>query len=415
MRASVSKIVLVGFGVCGRIAWADGTAGYTSSTTNPPSFFPAPTDRPLNGTDFACQEYLGNETLLFACVVQKIVSMNAKRVYVDVGTNSESQLEKHVEADKMAFLIGFEPSPLAYRTYLERSGHIPMALLPVAVAAGEPKKRKLYGTPFIGSSGLCDSLRVARPAARNAFRGVEGFGGSTIDECLNQTSSIDVHVVALESLLQQIPSHISIPFLAVDAQGQDFDIINSAGEFISRVDRVLIELQDLPEGDEHLFYEGALPKSMVVSKLAEKGLAIERCWANAWRAKEENCVFVQPHLRVDVRDDCFDQLVPGLLEMEGKEPEDDIFESRHRSFMTMHMLENICCASRYFELIRNKTLLDHLPRDVPCFDEEYTDEICCFDRYATRIGLLDQKDMDSFWRNFTGPMDLRSRYLYQFR
>lgn len=56
----------------------------------------------------------------------------------------------------------------------------------------------------------------------------------------------EVPTVTLASILARIPDHIRVKYLKIDAQGQDFKVLLSAGEEMSRIEYVRFEIQDDP-------------------------------------------------------------------------------------------------------------------------------------------------------------------------
>merc|ERR1719263_979847 len=59
----------------------------------------------------------------------------------------------------------------------------------------------------------------------------------------------EVPTLTLASILRRIPEHVRIKYVKIDAQGQDYKILLSAAEQMSRIEYVRFEMQvDPPPG-----------------------------------------------------------------------------------------------------------------------------------------------------------------------
>merc|ERR1719420_1186847 len=65
-----------------------------------------------------------------------------------------------------------------------------------------------------------------------------------LQACYNTKSkSVKVFAVTLASIIKRIPSPIRVKYMKIDAQGHDFKVLLTAGDYISRIDYVRFEMQ----------------------------------------------------------------------------------------------------------------------------------------------------------------------------
>lgn len=65
------------------------------------------------------------------------------------------------------------------------------------------------------------------------------------DQCRNIVRSHGVSVFRLETILGLVPRNITIELLKVDAQGADLQIVQSAGKELRRIEKVIMEVQEV--------------------------------------------------------------------------------------------------------------------------------------------------------------------------
>jgi len=83
-----------------------------------------------------------------------------------------------------------------------------------------------------------------------------------------------VPTVTLASILARIPEHIRVKYLKIDAQGQDFKVLLSAGEEMSRLEYVRFEIQDDPPPGRKMVAD--IPSyAEVASKMKDLGFVHE--------------------------------------------------------------------------------------------------------------------------------------------
>ena len=108
---------------------------------------------------------------------------------------------------------------------------------------------------------------------------------------MNQTSTYQVPVLTLRSLLQLVPRPVSL--LKVDAQGLDLSVtLSGEAELRGKVLKVIMEMQDVPAGEDRLIYEGQPTKSERVQPMGTVGYDLRDCTPNNPIIKEENCACV---------------------------------------------------------------------------------------------------------------------------
>eukprot|EP01080_Neovahlkampfia_damariscottae_P000459 gene459-6870_t len=102
---------------------------------------------------------------------------------------------------------------------------------------------------------LHKNLKVI-PTAVSVYNGVAKFnvggGGGSYSHSLNDftknikekwlTDVVLVPVLRLDSVLPCIPENFEITYLEVDAQGEDFNVILSAGEYLKRIQKIKLEV-----------------------------------------------------------------------------------------------------------------------------------------------------------------------------
>jgi hypothetical protein len=99
----------------------------------------------------------------------------------------------------------------------------------------------LSDSPYCGSlgeftekSGPSIDAKLAKHPEMNGW----------LKACYNTKSkTVKVYAVTLASIIRRIPQNIRVKYLKIDAQGHDFKVFMTAGEYISRIDYVRFEMQ----------------------------------------------------------------------------------------------------------------------------------------------------------------------------
>jgi len=194
-----------------------------------------------------------------------------RRIFLEVGANSEATMDMSELLEfPDAFLVSFEPllhhySALVARktkaSMLQRLGsHSDRGLvLPLAVSPQEGFAELRIAGPFDG----CASL-LHEHSARQRW------------DCANPKYSTEVRRVPAVSLHTVLGSWLAweegggwpIDYLKVDAQGFDVEVVRSAGDELSRIMRVMLEV---PRDGCERMYKGSLHCSEIIVAMKEMG------------------------------------------------------------------------------------------------------------------------------------------------
>merc|ERR1711959_814770 len=96
-----------------------------------------------------------------------------------------------------------------------------------------------------------------------------------LNACYNtHSSSVKVFTVTLASILRRIPKQVRVKYMKIDAQGHDFKVLMTAGEYISRIEYVRFEMQVDPPPNRKMVKD--VPSYAEVLKvLKDKGFVHE--------------------------------------------------------------------------------------------------------------------------------------------
>jgi hypothetical protein len=158
-----------------------------------------------------------------------------RRVWIDVGVHAQSEFLPQLSQQSDLFLIGFEPSLTVYRPCppTERCVILWAACIPHTTSSSisndhpndtsttttvlsAPHMVNLYLQKF---GGMCNSL-LRSTTHRGCVR-------PKLDE-QGQPRTIPVPGIPLSSLLSRIPTHITVEYIKIDAQGYDLQVMQGA-------------------------------------------------------------------------------------------------------------------------------------------------------------------------------------------
>jgi FkbM family methyltransferase len=140
-----------------------------------------------------------------------------KTVWINVGTHTDPLLPP--DNDKSVMVIGFEPNLELIRRI---TPHERVYIVPAAVGNFEG----VAAFHLSNNDGSSSSLAQFHDHAAK----------------LNSGKSSYVPVVRLDSILQQIPDHIKVDKIKIDAQGFDLEVIKSAGSQLHRFKSIIGEV-----------------------------------------------------------------------------------------------------------------------------------------------------------------------------
>ncbi|CAE7348572.1 unnamed protein product [Symbiodinium necroappetens] len=197
------------------------------------------------------------------------LGVSAPRIWLEVGCNNWEMLLESLPEDGSVFLLTLEPlvDKFAFLRALRRPHHL---VLPFAVA---PKVMGHFSA--IRSQNYREwrqffaKLRLWAPRLDFSFflKFTHRFRDHQWDGAEAQYANFReylVPTVSLEWIVGALLGDREVEFLKIDAQGLDFGVFASLGEFTDRVRRVQMELH------EHIRHDGETPCSEVVQAMALK-------------------------------------------------------------------------------------------------------------------------------------------------
>ena len=118
----------------------------------------------------------------------------------------------------------------------------------------------------------------------------------------------------------------------------------------------------------HRHYDGAVRKDLAVKFMRARGFLLERCIKYD---RDQDCFYARQDLRLDISDVCFFPLAELVLNSQASKI--PVYDYDYVSLPGM--MENMCCSGSN-------------EKNPACFDESYTADRCCVDRYLVRIGVI---------------------------
>jgi len=104
-----------------------------------------------------------------------------------------------------------------------------------------------YTDFVISANPYCGSLGDFTDKSRSSFDPTlvnDPEMNGWLVSCYNaKSTTVRVASVSLASIIRRIPKNIRVKYMKIDAQGHDFKILLTAGEYISRIDYVRFEMQ----------------------------------------------------------------------------------------------------------------------------------------------------------------------------
>jgi hypothetical protein len=199
------------------------------------------------------------------------------RVALDIGTHADPDTQSDWWSESDLGMIWFEPI-VTLHTH-------PMHLAETRAVQGIDRNR-VVGIPaavapkpghmaiFLSAVSGCTSLLEMNDQAlrdpsvmKGSFVGSDssfpdwstaksGFTGC-IEKVKGRANREVVPVIRGDDVVNMIPKELEVTFLATDAQGFDLHVVSSFGNTLDRIDLIVVECQDLPEGHGMFLTRGA--------------------------------------------------------------------------------------------------------------------------------------------------------------
>jgi len=159
-----------------------------------------------------------------------------KRLWFDVGSHKEAMytLPSLRDQEDLA-VIAFEPMYDMWGQLALQRHHDRLFAVPAAVSLDNG-----YAPFRRAGTDMCSSLKAAAEGA-DQYRWPGG--------CTGTSFYFGVPIIRLETILELLPSELedggrpAVEFLKVDAQGADFEVVQSAGKHLRRIGAFIVEVQ----------------------------------------------------------------------------------------------------------------------------------------------------------------------------
>lgn len=197
-----------------------------------------------------------------------------RRIWIDVGAHLGEHTRAPARNDPELSVHAFEPLPTLFA---ELSSGPPNYHV-YAAAVGEQDGMAAF---HINRFDAASSLLSMDEAVRTKWQGGDELGEERV---------IQVPVTRLDSFMRQ--HNISrVEFLKIDAQGADLAVLRSAGERLSDVDRIQLEVAVTPAQ----LYQGAADKAAILAFMQQHGFRLAKTELQS-HDQEENLTFVRSDL-----------------------------------------------------------------------------------------------------------------------
>ena len=174
--------------------------------------------------------------------------------------------------------------------FSESGDHIIYAIEPIPDLARELEERSLKGVSVFNLA--IDLKEEMAPFFINRDRQMSSLlptvmsdAWSDYTEELCQESVISILSKRLDTFIEENQIE-EVDFLRIHAQGNDFNVVKSAGSSIHRIKRIALDVQLAP------LYEGSAEKGSVVEYLESHGFRLSKC-SSQTNGLEENLEFIR--------------------------------------------------------------------------------------------------------------------------
>lgn len=209
------------------------------------------------------------------------INHGLRGVWVDVGAHvGEETLKQALENPELK-VYAFEPNLSAAVKLMGRAANY--FVLPMAVAETEGTA-ELHVNAFQAAS----SLLPINEGTRQSWIG----GGE-----LKVESKVIVPTIRLDTFMRLMKIE-KVDFLKIDTQGMDLSVVRSAGERLSDIEKITLEVDVTPQR----LYSGAPSKDEVVAFLNQAGFSLFAIESQS-HGQEENVTFVRESRKHRLRDE----------------------------------------------------------------------------------------------------------------
>jgi FkbM family methyltransferase len=209
------------------------------------------------------------------------------RVFIDVGTNLDPDFLPLANKSKELFYIALEPQPKIFIQMVEKVKDAFQAeekeykqrrrWVAIPAAVGPQAKNTTF---YVSDAPMCSSMLPQKSRHGNT------------NKCFKVADQITVPVIPIDDILHYVPPSMPVYHFAIDAQGFDYAVALSGAKNMKRVQHVVLECQDLVEGDPYFLQRGAYPCSLSIHCLPKRfpQLSFVGCYPNVAH-EEYNCLF----------------------------------------------------------------------------------------------------------------------------
>jgi FkbM family methyltransferase len=199
-------------------------------------------------------------------------------VIIDVGTNANPYYLDQATKNPHLFYVAIEPQPMIYATMASVVQNTSTKSRSITINAAAALKEG-FTIFYISSNSECSSLLPANKARQH--------------ECHLTATKTSVPTIRLDTLISFFPPRLRFRILAIDAQGFDFVVLQSAHQSRDRLDHVILECQDYPESHPKLLRQGAYTCGIIIKcmPIVMPNMDLVRCVPNNFDLRELNCLF----------------------------------------------------------------------------------------------------------------------------
>tara|TARA_B110000305_G_C19458059_1_gene652267 strand:+ start:1931 stop:4288 length:2358 start_codon:yes stop_codon:yes gene_type:complete len=168
---------------------------------------------------------------------------NSSKIYIDVGTYFLTEFKNILLNDPDAIVIGFEPTLKTYKIHKKNLSHPRLKLFNAAISPNHG-----FMEYYVNEKGAhCNSLKKRN----DAFISPEENNIKLVIHCQKKGIPVQVPTVPLDYILKNLSS---VEFLKIDAQGFDFEVLQTASLSLKKIKKIKVECQDVGIDFDLLLY-----------------------------------------------------------------------------------------------------------------------------------------------------------------